>query len=158
MAAQLLGTGGIAALLLVAAATGVRGAEDVALGLALLAAFASVAFVNSAAPERGSARRASGRMSVAIDIFTVVAICAGAAFFMAGTVGLLRFPDSLTRLHALTKADNLGLGLIVLGLLPQADSLLGGLKLVAVWVLVQLAGATVAQLIAHALRRRGPRP
>ncbi len=50
MAAQLLGTGGIATLLLVAAATGVRGAEDVALGLALLAAFASVAFVTSVAP------------------------------------------------------------------------------------------------------------
>jgi multicomponent Na+:H+ antiporter subunit G len=97
-------------------------------------------------------------MSLAIDIFSVVAIFAGAAFFMAGSVGLLRFPDSLTRLHALTKADNLGLGLIVLGLLPRADSLLGGLKLVAVWVLVQLASATVAQLIAHALRRRGPRP
>ncbi len=95
-------------------------------------------------------------MSV-IDIFTVAAICAGSAFFMAGTVGLLRFPDSLTRLHTLTKADNLGLGLIVLGLLPQADSLLGGLKLVAVWLLVQLASATVAQLIAHALRRQGPR-
>ena len=95
-------------------------------------------------------------MSIAIDIFSVVAICAGAAFFMAGSVGLLRFPDSLTRLHALTKADNLGLGLIVLGLLPQADSLLGGLKLVAVWLLVQLASATVARLIAHALRRRGP--
>jgi multicomponent Na+:H+ antiporter subunit G len=97
-------------------------------------------------------------MSLAIDIFSVVAIFAGAAFFMAGSVGLLRFPDSLTRLHALTKADNLGLGLIVLGLLPRADSLLGGLKLVAVWVLVQLASATVAQLIAHALRRRGPGP
>jgi multicomponent Na+:H+ antiporter subunit G len=95
-------------------------------------------------------------MSV-IDVFTVVAICAGSAFFMAGTLGLLRFPDSLTRLHALTKADNLGLGLIVLGLLPQAESLLGGLKLVAVWLLVQLASATVAQLIAHALRRQGPR-
>jgi multicomponent Na+:H+ antiporter subunit F len=53
MAAQLLGTGGIAALLLVAAATGARGAEDVALGLALLAAFASVAFVNSAEQRRG---------------------------------------------------------------------------------------------------------
>ena len=46
-------------------------------------------------------------------------LCAGAFFFLAGTVGLLRFPDSLTRLHALTKADNLGLGLIVLGLLPR---------------------------------------
>ncbi|MGH6836293.1 MAG: monovalent cation/H+ antiporter complex subunit F [Methylocella sp.] len=52
MAAQLLGTGGIAALLLVAGATGVRGVEDVALGLALLAAFASVAFANSAAPSK----------------------------------------------------------------------------------------------------------
>lgn len=53
MAAQLLGTGGIATLLLVAAATGVRGAEDVALGLALLAAFASIAFVTSVAPPSG---------------------------------------------------------------------------------------------------------
>ena len=47
-------------------------------------------------------------------------------FFFAGTVGLLRFPDSLSRLHALTKADNLGLGLIVLGLLPRAETLLAG--------------------------------
>jgi len=52
MAAQLLGTGGISVLLLVAAATGARGAADVALGLALLAAFAAVAFVNSASPSR----------------------------------------------------------------------------------------------------------
>ncbi len=47
MAAQLLGTGGVCSLLLVSAATDVKGVEDVALGLALLAAFASVAFVNS---------------------------------------------------------------------------------------------------------------
>ena len=44
---------------------------------------------------------------------TVVLVSAGAFFFMAGTIGLLRFPDTLTRLHALTKVDNLGLGLIV---------------------------------------------
>jgi multicomponent Na+:H+ antiporter subunit F len=50
MAAQLIGTGGIASLLLIAVATGAHGVEDVALGLALLAAFASAAFVNSAAP------------------------------------------------------------------------------------------------------------
>lgn len=49
MAVQLLGTGGVAALLLAASASGVAGVEDVALGLALLAAFASIAFVNSAA-------------------------------------------------------------------------------------------------------------
>ncbi len=42
-------------------------------------------------------------MSRALDLFSVAAIGAGAFFFFAGTVGLLRFPDSLTRLHALTK-------------------------------------------------------
>jgi multicomponent Na+:H+ antiporter subunit F len=47
MAAQLFGSGGIASLLLVASATHAPGVEDVAMGLALLAAFASVAFVNS---------------------------------------------------------------------------------------------------------------
>jgi multicomponent Na+:H+ antiporter subunit F len=48
MAAQLLGTGGIAVLLLLAAATGVRATIDVALTLGLVAAFASAAFANGA--------------------------------------------------------------------------------------------------------------
>jgi multicomponent Na+:H+ antiporter subunit G len=95
-------------------------------------------------------------MNVVADTFTVLAITVGVFFFLAGTVGLLRFPDPLTRLHALTKADNLGLGLVVLGLLPQADAPLGALKLIAVWLLVQLAGATVAQLIAREARRGVP--
>lgn len=97
-------------------------------------------------------------MTLVLDLFTVVSVLAGAFFFLAGTVGLLRFPDSLSRLHALTKADTLGLGLIVLGLLPQAGSLLGVLKLVAIWGLVQLSGATVAQVVASALRRRRDPP
>jgi multicomponent Na+:H+ antiporter subunit G len=95
-------------------------------------------------------------MSIMRDIVTVVAVVAGSFFFLAGTVGLLRFPDALARLHALTKADNLGLGLIVLGLSAQADRPLSALKLVVVWLLVQLAAATVAQLIAREARRGGP--
>ena len=67
--------------------------------------------------------------------------------------GLLRFPDSYTRLHALTKADNLGLGLIVVGLLPQVDGVAGGLKLVFIWLLVLLSGGTASQLVARALRK-----
>jgi multicomponent Na+:H+ antiporter subunit G len=95
-------------------------------------------------------------MRFVLDIVTIAAVSAGAFFFLAGTVGLLRFPDALTRLHALTKADNLGLGLVVLGLLPQVASLRDGLKLVCVWILALVAGATVAQLIARAARREGP--
>jgi multicomponent Na+:H+ antiporter subunit G len=94
-------------------------------------------------------------MSFVYDITTIAAVSAGAFFFVAGTVGLLRFPDTLTRLHALTKADNLGLGLVVLGLLPQTGSLRGGLKLISIWLLGLLAGATVSQLIARTARRGG---
>jgi len=94
-------------------------------------------------------------MSALLDLYTIVAVSAGAFFFLAGSVGLLRFPDALTRLHALTKADNLGLGLIVLGLLPRADGLLAALKLVCIWLLVLVAGATVSQLIARVARRGG---
>jgi len=95
-------------------------------------------------------------MSMALDLLTLVAVSAGVVFFLAGTVGLLRFPDALTRLHALTKADNLGLGLVVLGLLPRVDGVLAGVKLAAIWLLALLAGAAVSQLIARAARRTGP--
>ena len=95
-------------------------------------------------------------MRLALDLFTVVAVSAGVIFFLAGTVGLLRFPDALTRLHALTKADNLGLGLVVVGLLPRAAGPVGALKLIGIWLLVLLASATVSQLIARVARRADP--
>jgi multicomponent Na+:H+ antiporter subunit G len=91
-------------------------------------------------------------ISSLLDAWTVLAVVAGAVFFLAGTVGLLRFPDSLTRLHALTKADNLGLGLVVLGLLPQVSSPLDAIKLMGIWLLVLLSGASVSQLVARLIR------
>jgi multicomponent Na+:H+ antiporter subunit G len=91
-------------------------------------------------------------MTHALELWTVLAVVAGAFFFLAGTVGLLRFPDSFTRLHALTKADNLGLGLVILGLLPHVDGVPDGLKLACIWLLVLFSGATASQLIARTLR------
>jgi multicomponent Na+:H+ antiporter subunit G len=97
-------------------------------------------------------------MSLLIAIFAAIAVLAGAFFFVAGTLGLLRFGDTLSRVHALTKADNLGLGLIVLGLLPLADSITDALKLVVIWALVLLGGTTAAQLVASAMRREQDPP
>ncbi|WP_029353874.1 monovalent cation/H(+) antiporter subunit G [Bosea sp. 117] len=88
-------------------------------------------------------------MRLSIDLFTIAAVSCGLFFFLAGTVGLLRFPDALSRLHALTKADNLGLGLIALGLMPQAASLLDALKMLAIWLLVLFASAVAGQMIAR---------
>ena len=97
-------------------------------------------------------------MSLLLDVFSIAAIVAGAFFYLAGTVGLLRFPDAYSRLHALTKADNLGLVLVVIGLLPQVDGVLMALKLLLVWLLVMLSSAAVAQLIARSVRRKDTRP
>jgi multicomponent Na+:H+ antiporter subunit G len=88
------------------------------------------------------------------DAFTLAFASAGAVLFIAGTLGLIRFPDTLSRLHALSKADNLGLGLIVIGLMPQAESFAGGAKMVCVWLLAQLSAATASQLLASAAAAR----
>ncbi len=82
----------------------------------------------------------------------------GGLFFLAGTFGLLRFPDVYTRLHALTKADNVGLGLTVAGLALQAESWAVAAKLLLIWLLVLLAGASVSYVIAQGALQRGMRP
>jgi len=94
----------------------------------------------------------------ALDWVSAALLLAGAFFFMAGTVGLLRFPDVYNRLHALTKADNLGLGLVVLALVLQAGSWTVAVKLALVWLLVLLAGASAAHLISGSALRDGIRP
>lgn len=84
-----------------------------------------------------------------IDAFSILLIVSGLFFYFAGTVGLLRLPDTLCRLHAATKADNLGLGLLVFGLVLQVGDPLSMLKLLLIWVLVLAASAAGGQLIAR---------
>lgn len=84
---------------------------------------------------------------------STVLLVIGAAFFAVGTVGLLRFPDVYTRLHALTKVDNLGLGFVVLGLALQAEAWTAVLELLLVWALALAASATICQLVAGAALR-----
>ena len=78
----------------------------------------------------------------------------GLVFFAAGSVGLLRLPDLHSRLHALTKADNLGLGLLCAGLAIIDGGALNAVKLFLVWVLVLAASATAAHLIAQQALRQ----
>lgn len=84
-----------------------------------------------------------------------LALWSGAFFFLAGTVGVLRFPDVYTRLHAVTKADNFGLGLIVFGLALTAESWPAVLQLMLIWLLVMLASTTACYLVARTARDLG---
>jgi multicomponent Na+:H+ antiporter subunit G len=91
------------------------------------------------------------------ELLAGVLILAGLIFYIAGTAGLLRFPDVLCRIHALTKADNVGLGLLAGGLALLSSSWLVALKLLLIWLLVMAAGATAAQLVAGDSRHRDDR-
>jgi multicomponent Na+:H+ antiporter subunit G len=88
------------------------------------------------------------------DWISILLLLFAAFFFVGGTVGLLRFPDVYCRLHALTKADNIGMGFVVLALVIQADSWYWAVRLLATWTFVMAASATNAYLIARAAIRK----
>ena len=92
------------------------------------------------------------------EVVATALLVIGAFFFLAGTVGLLRFPDVYCRLHALTKADNLGLGFVVAGLAVESGSLRAILKLGIIWALVLTSSSVTCQLIAGTARRAEPLP
>jgi multicomponent Na+:H+ antiporter subunit G len=88
-----------------------------------------------------------------LDWLTMLLALAGAAFFFAGALGVLRFPTTYLRLHAATKADNLGLGFIVLALMLQAGSLPAAGKLLLIWLLALLATSNTGFMIGRWTRR-----
>ena len=88
-------------------------------------------------------------MSELLDFFSWLLLAGGLGFFAAGSIGLLRFPDTLSRLHALTKADTLGLGLVVAGLSLRAGGVLEVAQMLLIWLLVLASGATACQLLAR---------
>jgi len=89
-----------------------------------------------------------------IELTAAGMVFVGLGFFAAGSVGLLRLPDLHSRLHALTKADNLGLGLVVSGLALHDGGLLTALKLFLAWLLVLAGSAASAHLIAQQALRK----
>ena len=92
------------------------------------------------------------------EIAVLFLLLAGLFFFAAGSIGLIRFPDAYTRLHALTKADNLGLGLVVAAVALHQLSVVLFIKLAAIQILVLIASSTVSHLIAQSARKGGIEP
>jgi multicomponent Na+:H+ antiporter subunit G len=88
------------------------------------------------------------------QLTSILLLLAAMPFFLAGMLGLLRFPDVFTRLHAVTKADNVGLGLMVAGLIIGNWSLMVTARLLLIWLLVMGASATAAYLVAAAAHRQ----
>jgi len=86
-----------------------------------------------------------------IQLVQALLLVTGCLFFAIGTLGLFRFQDTLSRTHALTKVENLGLGFLVIALLPQVTSPAVGLKVLLIWMVALAASATSAHLVARAV-------
>lgn len=89
------------------------------------------------------------------DIITAILLPAGALFSFVGALGTLRFPDLLSRLHAATKPQTIGLLLVLGGVAPQADSLTDAAPLLLVAVFQLITAPVAAQTIGAAAYRTG---
>ncbi len=83
------------------------------------------------------------------EILSILFCLIGGFFFLAGTLGLIRFPDTYCRLHALTKADNLGLGFIVIGLIFVSGSVPEVIKLSLIWFLALVGSSSACYFIGN---------
>lgn len=89
------------------------------------------------------------------DALALLGLAAGALLFLVASVGLVRFPDVLTRMHAASKPQTLGLMLVMIGLALALRSV-AGVCLAVLVLLAQTATAPVAStLLARAAFRRG---
>jgi multicomponent Na+:H+ antiporter subunit G len=91
----------------------------------------------------------------ALAIAGYVLLAAGALFVLSGGVGLLRFPDFYTRIHAVGLTDSAGAGLILLGLLLQPSGWPTTVRLLIILLFMTVTSPTATHVLAHAARRDG---
>jgi multicomponent Na+:H+ antiporter subunit G len=100
---------------------------------------------------------------VIVNIIVTAFFGAGVFFLLIGSVGLLRFPDFYTRLHATGKCDTLGAGLIILGamiyhLFQYSGTLLVIAKLAFLVFFIFIANPTATHAIMKAAYKAGVKP
>lgn len=82
----------------------------------------------------------------------------GLLFMAGGTIGLLRFPDFYTRLHAARVADAVGAVIFLIGLAVLAPDLGSSLRLLLLALLVGALGPALSHLLANAAHAAGLAP
>jgi multicomponent Na+:H+ antiporter subunit G len=88
-----------------------------------------------------------------MNIIIIILLAAGIFFFLVGVAGLLRLPDVYCRMHATTKCDTLGAGLILLALVLHSGLSNASVKLIFMIIFIWLTNPTAAHVIARAAYR-----
>lgn len=93
-----------------------------------------------------------------IDILSWICLSAGGALGIVGGLGIHRFPDFYSRLHAAGIADTLCAMLILLGLGLQAGWSLAAFKLALIFVFIFFTSPTASHALANAALHSGLQP
>lgn len=93
-----------------------------------------------------------------LEIIALVLVFAGTAFCLVGAIGVLRFPDVFSRMHAAGIMDTLGAFLILVGLLMLAGWSLASAKLVFILAFLWMTSPTSTHALAKAAIHCGERP
>ena len=97
-------------------------------------------------------------MDLALELLTWVSFLAGGFFLIAGGVGLIRFPDFYTRMHAAGMIDTLGAALLLFGMVLQSGDALTAIKLIMIGFFIFFTSPTATYAIAHAAFTGGLKP
>lgn len=97
-------------------------------------------------------------MEVVLDVLSWFCLVTGCFFGVTGAVGLYRFPDFYTRLHANSITETLCAGLILFGLALQANSAIMVIKLILIFLVMAYTGPTAAHALAKSARRENLEP
>jgi multicomponent Na+:H+ antiporter subunit G len=94
-------------------------------------------------------------MHTLLTLAAAACLVGGAAFAIVGALGILRFPDVYTRMHAASKAGTLGSGLCMVAVALSADSVDASTRAVVAVIFFLLTAPVSAHLLARAAFRAG---
>ena len=97
-------------------------------------------------------------MELVLDIVSWFCILTGAFFSLTGAIGLFRFPDFFSRVHAVSMDDSLGVMLILLGLLLQNGLNLNAAKLLFIFFFFLFTNSASTHALTKAARQDGVDP
>jgi multicomponent Na+:H+ antiporter subunit G len=97
-------------------------------------------------------------LDMLLDILSWILLLGGALFLLTGAIGVLRFPDFYSRLHAVSVCDTLGAGMILLGLMLQGGLTLVTVKLMLIFYFMVFSGPTAVHALAEAAQVSGLDP
>ena len=90
-----------------------------------------------------------------LNVLSAVLLGIGALFVLSGGVGLLRFPDFYTRIHAVGITESAGSGMLLLGLLLRIEAWETGVRLLIILAFIVTTSPTASHILVHAARRDG---